>query len=89
MTKRKKIAYKKSIIEKMHLTKAGEIKQFWKLLNKLDLDKMNTRNAAVDISPKEWMDHYTDLLQSASNGKIPDNTEDSGPLDYEITMEEI
>jgi hypothetical protein len=88
MTKMKKTIYKKNIIEKMHLTKQSEIKQFWKLLNKLDLEKSN-RNISTDINPKEWMDHYTNLLQGATNGKIPDNTAESGPLDYEVTIEEI
>ena len=89
MTKRKKIAYKKNIIEQMHLTKTGDIKKFWKLLNKLDLDTMKNKNSAAEISPAEWMDHYTNLLQSTNEGKIPDNPNDSGPLDYEITTKEM
>ena len=39
MTKKKKILYKQSIINEMHLTKASDIKQYWKLLNKLDLSR--------------------------------------------------
>ena len=73
----------------MHLTKQSEIKTFWKLLNKLDFDQMKTRNSANDVTPSEWMKHYTNLLQGAAQGKIPDNTAESGPLDYEITVEEI
>ena len=88
MIKKKKTMYKKSIIDQMHLTKAGEIKQFWKLLNKLDLDTITTRNAVNDISPREWMSHYTNLLQG-QNGVIPSNTDESGPLDYIITTEEM
>ena len=89
MVKRKKNVYKKDIIDKMHLTKQSEIKTFWKLLNKLDFDQMKTRNSANDVTPSEWMKHYTNLLQGAAQGKIPDNTAESGPLDYEITVEEI
>ena len=88
LIKKKKILYKKNIIEKMHLTKQSEVKKFWKLLNKLDLDKSG-RNVAKDIDPREWMDHYTKLLQGAPKGKIPDNTNESGPLDYEVTVDEI
>ena len=89
MIKRKKTLYKKDIIEKMHLTKQSETKQFWKLLNKLDFDRASTNNAANDISPAEWMKHYTNLLQGATKGKIPDNTNESGPLDYDITVDEM
>ena len=88
LTKKKKTIYKRNIIDKMHLTKQSEVKQFWKLLNKLDLEKAH-RNIATDISPNEWMDHYTKLLQGNSKGKIPDNRAESGPLDYEVTIEEI
>jgi hypothetical protein len=89
MIKKKKVMYKQNIINQMHLTKPSDIKQFWKLLNKLDLDSMNTKNVASEISPKDWMEHYTNLLQGAAKGKIPENTATSGPLDYEITIEEM
>ena len=89
LTKKKKNLYKKNIIDKMHLTKQNDIKQFWKLLNKLDLDKIDTRNAADDISPSEWMNHYTTLLRGAAKGEIPSITNETGPLDYDITIEEI
>ena len=36
MIKKKKRQYKQEIVDKMHLTKANDIKQYWKLLNKLD-----------------------------------------------------
>ena len=81
--------YKKDIIDKMHLTKQSEIKTFWKLLNKLDFDQINTKNAANDVSPSEWMKHYTNLFQGATECNIPENTAESGPLDQEITIEEI
>ena len=55
MIKRKKTLYKQSIIEKMHLTKT-------KLLNKLD-DHNTTKGAASNLTMKEWVDHYTTLLQ--------------------------
>ena len=89
LTKKKKNQYKKDILEKMHLTKRSDVKQFWKLLNKLDLDKIDTQNAATDISPTEWMDHYTSLLQGATAGSIPDNTDENGPLDHDITIDEM
>ena len=89
LIRKKKALYKQQIIDEMHLTKASDIKQFWKLLNKLDLENLKTRNSTGEISPREWMDHYTKLLQSPSKGKIPPNTHSSGPLDYEITMEEL
>ena len=89
MTRKKKTLYKKSIIDQMHLTKQSEIKQFWKLLNKLDFDKASTSNVANDVSSSEWMKHYTNLLQGETKGKIPDNTAEHGPLDQEITVDEL
>ena len=58
-------------------------------MNKLDLDKMDKRNAGNEISPSEWLSHYTSLLQGVTKGKIPDNIAEHGPLDYEITLEEL
>ena len=46
MIKKKTTLHKKSIVDKMHLTKQSEIKQFWELLNKLDLDRTPFNNAA-------------------------------------------
>ena len=89
LIKKKKVKYKQDIIDQMHITKPSDKKQFWKLLNKLDLDSMNTKNAASEISPKEWMNHYTNLLQGTTQGTIPKNTAELGPLDYEITDDEI
>ena len=88
MTKKKKKLYKKSIIDKMQLTKQSEIKQYWKLLNNLDLER-TSNNAANDISPNEWINHYTNLLKGGTHNQIPDNTSASGPLDYEITAKEM
>ena len=81
--------YKQGIIDEMHLTKSSDIKQYWKLLKKLDLDNCQTINSAADISPNEWVNHYTKLLQTVNNCQIPENTAESGPLDYEITLEEM
>ena len=73
----------------MHLTKASDIKQFWKLLNKLDIDNIKAKSSVDEISPREWMNHYTNLFQCPTKGEIPVNTASSGPLDYEITVEEM
>ena len=89
MIKRKKMMYKQGIIDEMHLTKPSDIKQYWKLLKKLDLDNSQTINSAADISSNEWVNHYTKLLQTVNNCQIPENTAESGPLDYEITLEEM
>ena len=89
MIKKKKLSYKQSIIDEMHLTKASDIKKYWKLLNKLDINNCSTRNTAADVSPSEWVNHYTKLLQTLNRNEIPNNTAESGPLDYEITLEEI
>ena len=89
MTKKKKMLYKQSIVDKMHLTKPNDVKQFWKLLNKLDLESVTSRKSHAEISPREWMNHYTTLLQNTNSGKIPENRAETGPLDYEVTIEEL
>ena len=85
----KKREYKKSIIDKMHLTKSRDTKLFWKLLKKLD-DNHSTKNPASNLSMDEWVNHYTELLQgSSSNSAYPNNKNEAGPLDYDITLEEL
>ena len=73
----------------MQLTKNSDIKQYWKLLNKLDFENNKARNGITNISNREWMEHYTNLFRCDSQSKIPDSVTTSGPLDYEITMEEM
>ena len=70
LIKKKKALYKKNIIDEMHLTKASDIKQFWKLLNKLDIDNIKAKSSVEEISPREWMNHYTNLFQCPSVGVI-------------------
>jgi hypothetical protein len=89
MIKKKKNLYKQSIIDEMHLTKSSNIKQYWKLLKKLDLENCRSHNPVTDISPNEWVSHFTNLLQTVNEHRIPVNTSESGPLDYEITLEEM
>ena len=89
LIKKKKLLYKQSIIQEMQLTKASDIKKYWRLLKKLDLNHCSTKNLGEDISPNEWVNHYTQLLQVTDMNKIPANAAESGPLDYQITLDEL
>ena len=55
------------------------------MLDKLKCDTL-TENAATNISTKEWLDHYSSLLQGDKPSKDVPKT---GPLDYSISKEEM
>ena len=76
--------YKKSLIEEMHLSKT-DTKKYWKLL-----DKFNPRHEKREnnISGVHWVKHFETLFHDSSSNEIPYTT-DKGPLDYDITEEEL
>ena len=62
---------------------------FWKLL-----DKLNTKTSEnlfkSGISGKRWKSHFQELFsQNVDDTPIPDPPSTTGPLDYEITPEEL
>ena len=68
--------------------KDGKI--FWKLLNKLD-NKKNDNMFKEKISGETWNSHFKSISNKKQdqNNTFPPNAEEKGPLDYEISMEEI
>ena len=71
----------------MSLSK-GDHKIFWKLLEKL---QKGNKNASKDhIPPKRWNEHFQTILTTKNgNPTLPPNSNKTGVLDYEITLEEL
>ena len=69
----------------MHLSNKRDPKKFWKLLDKLSPRLERNKN----ISGAKWVNYFKSLLHDPS-GKvdIPLSME-TGPLDYEITAQEL
>ena len=87
MIKRKKQECKLNVINEMKIRRRDQ-KIFWKLLGKLkhsknDLFKNN-------ISGERWNNHFKDILKDSTREiKYPPNSSEPGPLDGEITIEEL
>ena len=68
-----------------------ENKTFWKLLSKLE-NKKNDDSFIKGISGETWKLHFENILQDkhfTKNKKLPQNTSATGPLDNNITKEEV
>ena len=87
--KKNKALYKETILEKMKLSKK-KAKEFWKLLSKLER-KRNSQTIIDGISWEKRKSHFKKVLQNANteDNPLPPNTCEMGPLDFEITKEEI
>ena len=87
LIKRKKSQYKSNIIQGMSFGKKDQ-KMFWKLLDKLS---GSTKDLFQDsISSERWQGHFKGVLRDDSREiNYPLNTTKVGPLDYEITIEEL
>ena len=88
LVRNKKIAYKDKVMEKMYWSKKDS-KSFWKLLDKID-HKHDDSIFINSISEGRWIAHFQNILQGPL-GKcpLPKNTVKQGPLDFEISDEEI
>ena len=71
----------------MHLSK-GEGKKFWKSLDKLDFSK-NMNDCVDKISIDSWREHFNSIYCDEQEPMYPPDCNDEGPLDHEITMEEL
>ena len=61
---------------------------FWKLLNKLNT-KTNENMFTKGISGNRWKTHFQTLFTKNDNPNIPNSPNTTGPLDYDITPEEL
>ena len=86
MVKTKRDGYKKGILEDMKVSKKDQ-NLFWKLLDKLQ-DKSN--NVKNNISAQKWKTHFQSILQSKTPAmKYPSDSQEVGPLDYNIDLDEM
>ena len=90
MVKNKKSEYKDTILQKMKWSNKKS-KLFWKLLDKLRHNQ-NDQSFIAGISGERWVKHFSNVLQNKGaldEKRLPTNTTPVGPLDSEITTEEI
>ena len=86
LVKNKKSNYKLKILEKMGSTKTDQ-KVFWKLLDKIHSKPKHFANSIPGI---KWENHFKSVLQTRRTNLVyPEDSRVEGPLDYEITMEEL
>ena len=85
----KKRSYKLIILEKMHLTGKRDIKQYWRLLDKISPNsgKKNKMNYGSIIA-KDWVNYFKSMFHT-ENKYLPHSSTEEGPLDYVITIEEM
>ena len=64
-------------------------KRFWKLLDKLD-HKPNETIFKNNISQERWTAYFKSIFYNPLNNRdLPENPTDEGPLDFEISDEEL
>ena len=83
--KNKKRQYKNNILDQMVGNETTNPKKYWKLLEKLSPKHKSENN---HVSEKQWVNHYTNLLNSGGTTDYPDNM-DEGELDHEISLNEL
>ena len=83
----KKKKYKNDVINQMNGNRKNS-RFFWKLLDKLNL-KNSDNEFKKGISGNRWKTHFQSLFSRSGETKIPDNHDINGPLDFDITLEEL
>ena len=83
----KKKKYKQNIMNQMTCNR-HDSRNFWKLLNKLGTKK-NDSIFTKGISGNRWKTHFQTLFTKTDNFSIPNCSITNGPLDYDITSEEL
>ena len=86
--KRNKSRFKQTLVGKLEWSK-NDSKTFWITLDKLE-KKRDNEHFKECIFGVTWVNHFKSILQNQSNADlIPPNNSPSGPLDYEISEEEL
>ena len=86
--KRNKLSHKEAIMQQMKLSNK-QSKKFWKLLSKLESSR-DDHIFIKGISADKWKTHFKNVLHNPkAEEPLPPNTVVTGPLDFEITPEEI
>ena len=90
MIRNKKREFKNTILQKMKWN-SKKSKFFWKLLDKLK-NNPNKNRFITGISGVRWMKHFSNVLKNPNpldRNELPPNTVENGPLDSDISLEEI
>ena len=87
LVRKKKRQYKEDTITNMTLNRKNG-RKFWKLVDKLDLQKKNY-DFLSSIPTEKWENHFNSILRGGNEPAYPPDCTDKGPLDYEITSEEL
>ena len=86
LTRSKKRNYKHDIIDQMITKKYTDPKGYWNLLKKISPSKNNDTGG---ITHSEFNKHFQTLLTSKDPVTLPADNTNFGPLDYEISGEEL
>ena len=89
MIKKKKMDHQKGIVEKMN-SESKDGKVFWNLLDKLDYDKNSSDHFKNTIPSDKWVNYFKGILNTNKKQTLSVTGENTiGPLDFEITTEEM
>ena len=87
LTREKKRKYRENVVKNMNLSQ-GRGKIFWKSLDKLNT--ITNKNQCIEqISIDSWREHFKSIYCDVNKPCYPPNSTIEGPLDYEITIEEL
>lgn len=83
----KKRRYRKNIVSDLEKKRScGKAKDFWKTLRKIS---PKNEKDTVQPSMSEYMSHFKTISNSTRPQDTPDLSEEIGPLDFDITLEEL
>ena len=86
LVKSKKRQYKHNTLKQMTNKKNKDQKYFWNMLKRIS----PSRNIATGgIPPETFADYFKTILTSKNPLDIPEDSKDIGPLDYNISLEEL
>ena len=85
--KTNKSHFKQNLVNKLDWSR-NDSNKFWKLLDDFEKRK-NDEIFKQCISEDRWVNHFKSILQNTKNDPLPNNTSPMGPLDYEVSDEEL
>ena len=87
ITLAKKRRYRKNLLSDLEKKRScGKAKDFWKTLRKIS---PKNKKDTVQPSMSEYMNHFKTISNSTRAQDTPDVSEEIGPLDFDITLEEL
>ena len=87
LVRKKRSDYNDKVLEHMNFNRKNG-KKFWKLLDKLNLNR-DDKHFVSNIPMDKWTNHFSKVLKGAKEPNYPSDCSDIGPLDFEISTEEM